>query len=75
MSPDVGICDRSPESGCVGGGAGLKTELTLGLPGAGAAEAVKSGSKRRYSETVDFKLGTSSEDGEVSVSTPPPTSK
>ncbi|KAI3463360.1 hypothetical protein Pfo_020023 [Paulownia fortunei] len=49
----------------------LKTELTLGLPGGARAEAQKSGAKRGFSETVDLKLGTSSED-EVSVSTPPP---
>lgn len=58
-----------PESEYSGG---LKTELTLGLPGGGAgAEGPKSGGKRGFSETVDFKLGASSED-EVSVSTPPP---
>ncbi|GFQ07664.1 auxin-responsive protein iaa14 [Phtheirospermum japonicum] len=52
----------------------LKTELTLGLPGGDAAEAPpKCGGKRGFAETVELKLGTSSDDGdEVSVSTPPP---
>ncbi|PIN07570.1 hypothetical protein CDL12_19853 [Handroanthus impetiginosus] len=58
---------ESEYSGC------LKTELTLGLPGgaAAAADSPKSGLKRGFSETVDLRLGTSSDD-EVSVSTPPP---
>ncbi|KAG8388315.1 hypothetical protein BUALT_Bualt02G0112800 [Buddleja alternifolia] len=55
-----------PESEYPGG---LKTELTLGLPG-GEAAAPKSGGKRGFSETVDLNLGTSAE-VEVSVSTAP----
>ncbi|KAL3618335.1 Iaa15p [Castilleja foliolosa] len=47
----------------------LKTELTLGLPGGDLTEAPpKCGGKRGFSE---LKLGTSSDDDEVSVSTPP----
>lgn len=57
--------DEMEYSGC------LKTELTLGLPGARAEAPAKSAAKRGFSETVDLKLGANCED-EVSVSTPPP---
>ncbi|KAL8537566.1 hypothetical protein ACS0TY_012620 [Phlomoides rotata] len=50
-------------SGC------LKTDLTLGLPG--AAAPAKAAAKRGFHETVDLKLGANCED-EVTVSTPPP---
>ncbi|EYU24679.1 hypothetical protein MIMGU_mgv1a023210mg [Erythranthe guttata] len=49
----------------------LKTDLTLGLPGGAAAEVSKSGVKRGFSDAVDLKLSTNSDD-DVSVSTPPP---
>ncbi|KAL7152500.1 hypothetical protein ABFS83_04G101800 [Erythranthe nasuta] len=48
-----------------------KTDLTLGLPGGAAAEVAKSGVKRGFSDAVDLKLSTTSDD-DVSVSTPPP---
>ncbi|KAK6153715.1 hypothetical protein DH2020_013354 [Rehmannia glutinosa] len=67
MSPEKG--NDLPESEY---SSGLKTELTLGLPGGAAAEAPKSGGKRGFSDTVDLKLGTNSDYEVSSVSTPPP---
>lgn len=58
---------ESAYSGCT-----LKTDLTLGLPGA-TADVAKSAAKRGFAGTVDFKLGSCPDEDEASsVSTPPP---
>ncbi|KAL1551320.1 Iaa15p [Salvia divinorum] len=67
MSTEIGsILSEMESSAC------LKTELTLGLPGGGAAPS-KPGSKRGFGDMADLKLGVGCDRGdEVSVSTPPP---
>ncbi|XP_075505182.1 auxin-responsive protein IAA17-like [Primulina tabacum] len=51
---------------------GLKTELTLGLPGARPAQEPKPGEKRGFSETVDLNVGSNFEDeGVVTPKLPP----
>ncbi|XP_073158518.1 auxin-responsive protein IAA17-like isoform X1 [Henckelia pumila] len=49
---------------------GLKTELTLGLPGARPAQEPKPGEKRGFSETVDLNIGSNFEDEEAVVVSP-----
>ncbi|XP_073049329.1 auxin-responsive protein IAA17-like isoform X2 [Primulina eburnea] len=61
----------SGSSGTVYAG-GLKTELTLGLPGAKPAQEPKPGEKRGFSETVDLNVGSNFEDeGVVTPKLPP----
>ncbi|MFX6571790.1 AUX/IAA family protein, partial [Acinetobacter baumannii] len=53
---------------------GLKTDLTLGLPG-DEAPAVKPGLKRGFSGTLDLSIGTTIEDEATNVGTRPPPAK
>ncbi|XP_073303371.1 auxin-responsive protein IAA17-like isoform X2 [Primulina huaijiensis] len=51
---------------------GLKTELTLGLPGARPVQEPKPGEKRWFSETVDLNVGSNFEDEGVVTPKHPP---